>query len=156
MRIVSQDRKYDVPYNENMVLGIKKQVIYSSNSEEPVNKNIIGAFSVNISDDFSVVMAEYDTEEECERVMSTLHSCYIDYPNSIFYFPEKSRVDKITNKATYDVCIYGWIYPIKAENENEAKRIACDLYNRTFNGSIQPFEVGVTWKLHGESADAYR
>lgn len=49
----------------------------------------------------------------------------------------------------YDVCVYGYVYIVEAENENEAKLMACDLYYEDTGLETYIVDKSVVWKIHG-------
>ena len=50
----------------------------------------------------------------------------------------------------YDVCVYGYVYIIEADNENEAKIMACDTYYEETGLKAYTDDEAVVWKIHGE------
>ena len=48
----------------------------------------------------------------------------------------------------FDVCVYGYIFPcIEAENENEAKFMACDEYYNITGLRAYTNDEAVVWKV---------
>ena len=51
----------------------------------------------------------------------------------------------------YDVCVYGYVFSnIEADNENEAKFIACDEYYDITGLRAYTDEQSVVWKISGQ------
>ena len=74
---------------------------------------------------------------------------YIDGTEGLIadvYEVEEEEDDKLT----YDVCVYGYVYIIEADNENEAKMIACDTYYEETGLTAYTDDESVVWKIHGE------
>ena len=46
--------------------------------------------------------------------------------------------------------MYGHVYIIEADNENEAKMIACDTYYEETGLKAYTDDEAVVWKIHGE------
>ena len=77
------------------------------------------------------------------------YDSYIDGTEGLVadvYEVEKEDDDELT----YDVCVYGYVYIIKADNENEAKMIACDTYYDETGLIAYTDDESVVWKIHGE------
>jgi hypothetical protein len=51
---------------------------------------------------------------------------------------------------TYDICIYGYVYIVEADNENEAIAIACDMYFEDTGLRAYTDDDAVVWKMQGE------
>lgn len=94
MRIVSQDGRFDLPY-ECFVVGI-----YAANDTSII------AYTVNSDDDAFLDLAEYSTKEKAVKAMEMLRTEYekfqetksinggyfaLDYPK-VFRFPQDSEV----------------------------------------------------------------
>lgn len=92
MRIISQDGKFDMPY-EIMAVSI-------SNRDA---KKII-AWSVSVEADISIEMAEYSTEEKALKAMDMMHTeyqyaeecrimgTYVSKPVCAFQFPQEDEI----------------------------------------------------------------
>lgn len=65
MRILSQDKMIDLPY---------ERFIVSLNMQNP--KEIIAWTGNHISDDECIVLANYSTREKAEKAMEMLHGAY--------------------------------------------------------------------------------
>ena len=51
----------------------------------------------------------------------------------------------------YDVCVYGYVFSnIEADNENEAKLMACDEYYDITGLRAYTDEQSVVWKISGQ------
>ena len=51
----------------------------------------------------------------------------------------------------YDVCVYGYVFPnIEADNENEAKLMACDAYYEITGLTAYCDDEAVVWKVSYE------
>lgn len=49
----------------------------------------------------------------------------------------------------YDISIYGYIYTVEADNENEAISIACDLFYEETGLPAYADDDAVCWKIRG-------
>lgn len=68
MRIVSQDGRIDLPYEQLMV------------STSITDRTRIVAFSVNVSEDTYWRLAKYSTEEKAVKAMEMLREAYVGMP----------------------------------------------------------------------------
>lgn len=71
MRVISQDRTMDIPYEEVIIQRFRSRIYF-------LNKNLTGVES--LSDD--VQIAEYSTEEKAIKAMEMLRKVY---ENNVFY-----------------------------------------------------------------------
>lgn len=69
MRIISQDRTFDMPYEEVIIQRFKSRIYF-------LNKNLTGVELLN--DDMQI--AEYSTEEKAKKAMEMLRDAYIGMP----------------------------------------------------------------------------
>ena len=64
MRIISQDRKIDVPYEQVVIQQYKGKIYF-------LNKNLTGVESID-----DIEIASYSTEEKAEKAMEMLRTAY--------------------------------------------------------------------------------
>ena len=69
MRVISQDRTMDMPYEEVIIQRFRSRIYF-------LNKNLTGVES--LSDD--VQIAEYSTEEKAIKAMEMLREAYVGMP----------------------------------------------------------------------------
>lgn len=69
MRVISQDRTMDIPYEEVIIQRFRSRIYF-------LNKNLTGVES--LSDD--VQIAEYSTEEKAIKAMEMLREAYVGMP----------------------------------------------------------------------------
>lgn len=69
MRVISQDRTIDMPYEEVIIQRFRSRIYF-------LNKNLAGVES--LSDDMQI--AEYSTEAKALKVMEMLRETYIGMP----------------------------------------------------------------------------
>lgn len=78
MRLISQTRDIDVPYESSAIARAD---------------GLIVAYSANY-DSNKIVMGMYSTEEKAKKVMKRLHNIYAEFTiaNIVFRFPEDDEV----------------------------------------------------------------
>lgn len=69
MRVISQDRTMDMPYEEVIIQRFRSRIYF-------LNKNLTGIES--LSDDMQI--AEYSTEEKAIKAMEMLREAYVGMP----------------------------------------------------------------------------
>lgn len=88
MRVISQDRTMDMPYEEVIIQRFKSRIYF-------LNKNLTGIES--LSDD--VQIAEYSTEEKAIKAMEMLRKQYKQYVGAsvniygVFQFPQDDEIE---------------------------------------------------------------
>ena len=68
MRVISQDRTIDVPYDSVIIQRFGREIYF-------LNKNLIGVEQL-VSD---MDIATYSTEEKAQKAMEMLHNDYYDH-----------------------------------------------------------------------------
>lgn len=94
-------------------------------------------YTKGVRNDFKVIKEKHilPTEMDCKEIYRK-------------FYEEKKYLEK--NVGKYDVCVYGYVYIVEAENENVAKMIACDLYHKETKLKANADDEAVVWKIHGE------
>lgn len=89
MRLVSQDRRYDLPYNRTAI--ITKRVFDFNDKKEMVYAfHIIGVF-----EDDKYILGEYSSQEKADHVLNLMRETYTvsdDYTHVIVPFPDDNEV----------------------------------------------------------------
>lgn len=93
MRVISQDRTIDMPYEEVIIQRFKSKIYF-------LNKNLTGVEPLN--DDMQI--AEYSTEEKAKKAMEMLREKYLarmeldggfDYVNKVYVQPNYWVLPKV-------------------------------------------------------------
>lgn len=84
MRIISQDKKFDLPYEETTI--------------QAFDNGTVAAFSLtDLESDAFITMAKYSTEEKAIKAMKMCReyydSIFFEPQSEIFQFPEEEEVE---------------------------------------------------------------
>lgn len=84
MRIISQDKEYDLPYEETTI--------------QAFDNGTVAAFSLtDLESDAFITMAKYSTEEKAIKAMKMCReyydSIFFEPQSEIFQFPEEEEVE---------------------------------------------------------------
>lgn len=88
MRLISQDGKIDLPY-DNISLSIEKNIIFENRKKSVNNETIISAFG----NGSTISVAKYNNENEAKAILKRIRDSYIKN-KTYFQFPEKEVKNK--------------------------------------------------------------